>query len=102
MTASFAVLYRWTVAPGTEEDFIRAWSEATAAYRSIGALGSRLHRADDGALYAYAEWPSREAWQAAGKESPVPAAVGAVMKASTVTFEMIPLPIVTDLLARRA
>jgi heme-degrading monooxygenase HmoA len=100
MSETFAVLYRWTLVPGTEADFVRAWQAATLSYRAIGALGSRLHRAEDGSLYAYAEWPSRAAWEAAGKRSPVAADVGAVMKGATATFSAVPLTIVADLLGR--
>lgn len=61
----FAVIYRWRLLEGFESRFLEAWTQVTAYLRDHqGALGSRLHRCDDGTLLAYAQWPSREAWQA--------------------------------------
>ncbi|HEX8155593.1 MAG TPA: antibiotic biosynthesis monooxygenase [Thermoanaerobaculia bacterium] len=100
MPAPFAVLYRWKVRPDLEHAFIDAWATATAAYRTIGALGSRLHRADDGDLYAYAEWPSRTAWENAHGQSPVDAVTAATMRDATLEFQMTPLDPIADLLAR--
>ncbi|WP_269531756.1 antibiotic biosynthesis monooxygenase [Chitinimonas sp. BJYL2] len=58
----FAVLYRWRLKPGQESQFIAAWSFLTCRYRDQhGAMGSRLHRAEDGTWYAYAQWPSPDA-----------------------------------------
>ena len=100
MSAGFAVIYKWTIRPGHEERFISAWATATEAFRTVGALGSRLHRADSGELVAYAEWPSRAAWEAAGAQSPVDEATGAVMRAATLHFEMLPVTPIADLLQR--
>lgn len=102
MRAGFAVLYRWKIRPGAEAEFANAWAVATAAFRTIGALGSRLHRADDGDFYAYAEWPSRRAWEAAQHQSPVDAATAATMRNATLEFEARPLTIEADLLGRGA
>jgi heme-degrading monooxygenase HmoA len=102
MNAGFAVLYRWRVRPDAEEDFIAAWRLATEAFTTIGALGSRLHRGDDGDLYAYAEWPSREAWEHAGTRSPVDRATAELMRDSTLEFEAKPLDVEADLLTRSA
>ena len=98
-TAGFAVLYRWKVRPEAREAFVVAWREATLAYKTIGALGSRLHRSDDDEFYAYAEWPSREAWERAKTRSPVPSETAAVMRDATLAFEARPLEIEADLLA---
>jgi heme-degrading monooxygenase HmoA len=100
MNAGFAVLYRWKVRPDAEEAFIAAWRVATGAFTAIGALGSRLHRGDDGDLYAYAEWPSREAWETAKMCSPVDGATAALMRDSTLEFEAKPLDVEVDLLMR--
>jgi len=62
----FAVLYRWRLHPGTEDDFVRAWSRVSELLRSQrGSLGSRLHRGPDGIWYSYAQWPSAQARDAA-------------------------------------
>ncbi len=91
-------MYTWTIVPELEDDFVRAWSVATMAYRTIGALGSRLHRSDEGEFVAYAEWPSRDAWQNAGAQSPVDEATSATMRAATLSFSMRPLLPIADLL----
>ena len=100
MQAKFAVLYRWKVNPDLEPQFIEAWATATGAFRTVGALGSRLHRSDSGDLHAYAEWPSRSAWEKARAESPVDAVTSATMRNATLEFEMVPLDPIADLLAR--
>lgn len=59
------VLYRWRVAREDEPAFARAWDAITRGYLLHGSLGSRLHRARDGQLHAYAQWPSARAREAA-------------------------------------
>ena len=59
-TPGFVVLYRWRLKPGSEDNFVRAWSERTEALLLRGSLGSRLHKGDDGIWYSYATWPSAE------------------------------------------
>ncbi len=56
----FAAIYTWRVKPGTEEAFRRHWVRGTEIVRDLcGAWGSRLHRAEDGLMIAYAHWPSK-------------------------------------------
>jgi hypothetical protein len=98
--AGFAVLYRWKVRSDASVAFVAAWAAATAAFKTIGALGSRLHRSEDGDFYAYAEWPSREAWEHAKTRSPVDSATSTVMRDATLEFEARPLEIEADLLTR--
>ena len=60
----FTVLYRWRLNPGMERQFQQAWEQATPLLmRQRGALGSRLHQAEDGTWFAYAQWPNRQAWE---------------------------------------
>ncbi len=54
---TFAVMYRWRIHPGMEQDFIAAWTEVTKALVEGGSFGSRLHLADDGTYVGYAQWP---------------------------------------------
>lgn len=55
----------------TRREFIAVWSGITEFFRDdCGALGSRLHYGDDGAFYAYAQWPSREVMDAAQNITP--------------------------------
>jgi heme-degrading monooxygenase HmoA len=60
----FVVIYRWRLHPGKEAQFRRAWERATPLLMRLhGALGSRLHQAEDGTWIAYAQWPSKAAWE---------------------------------------
>ena len=58
----YCVSYKFTLLSNNSEtrrQFIEVWSDLTEFFRdSCGALGSRLHYADDGFFYAYAQWPS--------------------------------------------
>lgn len=99
----FAVLYRFKLRPGTEPKFREAWRDATHAIRAHhGTSGSRLHRADDGDLVAYAVWPHRASWENARGLPSVSPEAGAVMRACLVEPATItPLEIVDDLLPVR-
>ncbi len=61
----FCVLYKNTVKPGMDEQFRHNWRKITEHLTSrAGSLGSRLHTTTVfGDYVAYAQWPSREAWQ---------------------------------------
>lgn len=99
-TTTFAVIYRFRVEPEDEQAFLDAWTRLTELIRDHrGGRGSRLHRADDGLLYAYAQWPSREAWEADGRLPPEANALLATMRATTAErLDPIPLHVVHDLL----
>jgi hypothetical protein len=57
----FIVLYRWRTKEGMEDQLIENWSKVTEYYlEKFGALGSRLHKGNDGIWYAYAQWNSAE------------------------------------------
>lgn len=60
----FAVVYQWRVRVGMESQFRSAWEDLTAFLREHrGALGSRLHRTDNGTIVAYAQWPDQATWE---------------------------------------
>ena len=62
----FAVIYRWRVIPGLEAQFEEGWRAGTERIAAeFGGWGSRLHRTDDGAFIAYAQWPDKETWERA-------------------------------------
>lgn len=64
----FNVLYRWRLKPGAEESFESAWADMTVLLReSRGALGSRLHKDEDGTWVAYAQWPDKASWEKSGQ-----------------------------------
>ena len=66
----FAVVYRWRVATDKEQQFQQAWECLTREFLSSAAsLGSRLHRSSDRIWVAYAQWPSRDAWERAALSS---------------------------------
>ncbi len=96
----FAVIYRWRLRKGLEEQFQQSWATITELFLAErGALGSRLHHADDGTWVAYAQWPSREAWEASRKLGPAdPSSSGLMAEAIAESFEPILLAPVQDYL----
>lgn len=93
----FAVIYRWRVAPDKESEFQEAWELVTREFvANAGSLGSRLHRSSDGVLVAYAQWPSRAAWETAAVTSGEGRAALAILRAAEERFEPIHLEVVTD------
>lgn len=79
-TIGCAILYRWRVKAGKEDQFRAAWERITRLLMEHrGALGSRLHRAEDGSFIAYAQWPSRAAREASTALGPIDAAAAAEM-----------------------
>jgi hypothetical protein len=62
----FAVIYRWRVIPGLEAQFEEGWRAGTERIAAeFGGWGSRLHRGEDGAFIAYAQWPDKATWERA-------------------------------------
>ncbi|MEP3654487.1 MAG: hypothetical protein ABJO36_06280 [Litorimonas sp.] len=70
----YCVSYKFTLLSNNSEtrrQFIEVWAGLTQFFKeSCGALGSRLHYADDGHFYAYAQWPSLTVKEAAGEVVP--------------------------------
>ena len=98
----FAVIYRWRLKPGTEAQFASAWAERTRAIMNQeGGLGSRLHRSDNGWFVAYAQWPSRAAWEGFMATNSPPSTAGTLMRSCIeASEEPLGLEVVSDLLAR--
>ncbi|MBL8522427.1 MAG: antibiotic biosynthesis monooxygenase [Betaproteobacteria bacterium] len=96
----FAVIYRWRLKPGKEEQFIDAWVRITQLYvEHRGGLGSRLHKGPDGIWYAYAQWASADARTAAFAGPSLDADAGSRMRdAIAESFDEIVLRPVADLL----
>jgi hypothetical protein len=92
-----AVIYRWRVKAGHEEQFAAAWERVTRAIRAkCGSYGSRLHRCDDGLWLAYALWPdptTRTACQGADDEG-----VRQMQAAAEELVETIECEVLRDLL----
>ena len=92
-----AVIYRWRVKEGHEDQFAAAWERVTRAIRAkCGSHGSRLHRCDDGLWLAYALWPDAATWaacQGADDEG-----VRQMQAAAEELVETIECEVLTDLL----
>lgn len=59
----YIAFYRWRLKVGREETFRALWEAGTQLFiDEQHTLGSRLHKADDGTYFAYAQWPSRESY----------------------------------------
>ena len=60
----FCVIYEFEARSGCEEAFETSWYQITQSiYRIYGALGSRLHKQQNGKYFAYAQWPDEATWQ---------------------------------------
>jgi len=96
----FAVIYRWRIRDGEEQAFQQAWALVTKSLRDHrGALGSRLHRGDDGSWIAYAQWPDRHAWERSRDLGAVDDEAAAAMRdAVEESYDPITLLPVCDLL----
>lgn len=56
----FAVIYRAYIKPGYETEYQKLWHKiATYFVEKRGALGSCLHRTEDGMWVAYSRWPDK-------------------------------------------
>jgi hypothetical protein len=56
----FAVIYRGFLKSGREEDYQSAWQQVALYFvEKRGALGSTLHRTEEGMWVAYSRWPDR-------------------------------------------
>jgi hypothetical protein len=70
----FAIIYRFDVRAGQEKAFEKTWHQLTQLiYEHEGSLGSRLHKDVSGSYIAYAQWPDKMAWEAAGDKLPIAA-----------------------------
>lgn len=100
----FIVLYRWKLIEGREDRFQQGWHRLTKEfYRERGSLGSRLHRAEDGMWVAYAQWPDKRAWEAAGSAQVLDTEAVQMMRESIeVSHAPTLMEVVDDLLAHAA
>ena len=58
----FAVIYRSKVKNDKEKLFLKKWKVIADYFiKHRGALGSSLHKTDDGLWIAYSRWPTRAA-----------------------------------------
>jgi hypothetical protein len=57
----FAVIYRGFIKQGTEDEYKNLWRKvATYFIQHRGALGSCLHKTQEGEWIAYSRWPDKQ------------------------------------------
>lgn len=57
----FAVIYRGSIIPGREADYQKSWNQVASHFKEHrGALGSCLHKSEDGEWIAYSRWPDKK------------------------------------------
>lgn len=96
----FIALYRWKVKEGHEDRFQKGWHRRTLEiYEHCGSLGSRLHRAEDGTWFGYAQWPDKATWETLGDMSSSDDEARAMMRESIEhAFPDVYMTVVDDLL----
>ncbi len=102
---STAIVYRWKLHPGREDEFTAAWREVTLAIYRRGSQGSCLHRDEAGEYWAYASWPSDEKRQACFSEDSklkVDQAIATMKDCVATRFDETKLTVVSDLLGTKA
>lgn len=58
---TFAVIYRSYILPNKEKEYIALWKTiANYFVENRGALGSTLHKAEEGYWVAYSRWPDKK------------------------------------------
>jgi len=96
----FIALYRWKLIKGQERRFREGWHRITLEfYRERGSLGSRLHAAEDGTWVAYAQWPDKQAWEAARVQVRDTEAVQMMRESIELSHAPTFMEVVDDLLA---
>ncbi len=98
----FIAVYRYTLKPGSEEQFRKDWAEVTRlGLEEGGSFGSSLGRARDGSWVAVARWPSKEIrddWFARGTRMDGP--VARMRAAMVQRFDDLEIEISDDLTSR--
>jgi hypothetical protein len=69
----FAVIYKCSIKKGAEKQFVQAWKIIAEDFiKHREALGSSLHKTEDGFWVAYSRWPNRamrDKWWGDNKET---------------------------------
>lgn len=56
----FAVIYRSYIKPGLEDEYQKLWNQVASYFiQHRGAIGSCLHKTEDGIWLAYSRWPDK-------------------------------------------
>ena len=97
---TFCAIYHWRLDESKLDQFREGWRVVTELYLDqANSRGSRLHRCEDGTWLAYAQWPSRDAWEAAGAGGYESPGFKQMAEAVLERFETRLLHVDTDLLA---
>ena len=69
----FAVIYKFKLQPHQEETYLLHWKKiANFFIKHRGAIGSCLHKGDDGIWVAYSRWPDKATRDASWSGEPTP------------------------------
>lgn len=69
----FAAIYRGFVLPGQESEYIKNWETIASFFiNHCGAIGSNLHKSEEGEYIAYSRWPTVEQRDKYWKDKNVP------------------------------
>lgn len=56
----FAVIYRFYIKPGREEEYQTYWNQVANYFiQHRGSIGSSLHKTEEGMWLAYSRWPDK-------------------------------------------
>ncbi|MEN8236762.1 MAG: hypothetical protein ABFQ95_04375 [Pseudomonadota bacterium] len=59
--SEFAVIYQGFIKEGSEDTYKACWNKIAQYFiASRGAIGSCLHKVEDGSWLAYSRWPDKE------------------------------------------
>ncbi|STX51765.1 Uncharacterised protein [Legionella busanensis] len=106
----FAVIYRAFIKPGYEAQYQDAWRQVASYFVQYrGALGSCLHKTQEGMWLAYSRWPDKVTRDASwpGENAPSEILPGKIKKAivtiqncidQTHKFPEIAMEVIDDLL----
>ncbi len=110
----FAVIYQAYIKPEKEEEYQKLWHQIAAYFvEKRGALGSTLHKMENGMWLAYSRWPDKKtrdaSWSSddnAGKEGiPLEIKHASEQLKNCIDrerdFMEIPLTVVDDLLLKK-
>lgn len=98
----FCILYQFNVKLEFEKEFVESWKGLTKeTYKNEGSLGSRLHKVSDSEFIAYAQWPSKEAYDSANNMSEAALKYRNQMRACCESIEVLhKMEMVEDLLVK--
>lgn len=77
MTSTFAVIYRFYLDETKEQEYVTNWNKVASYFmQERGAIGSTLHKTNEGYWLAYSLWPDKEtrdaSWSKEGVHSDLP------------------------------